>query len=215
MPPEVILPRGQRAGLLSSRHQSLATVSQVWRSSMGLFLGEAGLSHLGEGDVPEHGAAESLAATLTQWVQVIGQVRGSSKMLSYFSLKHTWEALPLLFVIVFCSFVDQIATTQGPLSQNSSQLFIPRTESTQSHDHRVLVRLKPMNFRVFFRTSKSWTSQEISQNSPQGNSFAETKESTCSPNKQAIHSLNQKSIEYLLCAHSQLRSYFIKTEPTQ
>lgn len=33
---------------------------------MGLFLGEAGLSHLGEGNVPEHGAAESLAATLTE-----------------------------------------------------------------------------------------------------------------------------------------------------
>lgn len=33
---------------------------------MGLFLGEAGLSHLREGNVPEHGAAESLAATLTE-----------------------------------------------------------------------------------------------------------------------------------------------------
>lgn len=33
---------------------------------MALFLSEAGLSHSGESNVPEHGAAESLAATLTE-----------------------------------------------------------------------------------------------------------------------------------------------------
>lgn len=42
--------------------QSARCGDVVWDS----FFGETGLSHLGEGNVPEHAAAESLAATLTE-----------------------------------------------------------------------------------------------------------------------------------------------------
>lgn len=55
----------------------------------------------------------------------------TSKLLSCFSLSRSIrEVLSLLSIILFCSFVNQTATTQVPLSQNSSWSFILHTKST-------------------------------------------------------------------------------------
>lgn len=75
----------------------------------------------------------------TSVCRFIGPVRGSgwdtnsipyNFQIAFLLLKHTWEVLALLLVILFCSFIDKIATTQGLLSQITSQSFILRSKLT-------------------------------------------------------------------------------------